>query len=41
MKRKLGGRARVKILKTKGHFPQLTAYPFLLKVLKRVLFIKG
>lgn len=41
MKRKLGGRARVKILKTIGHFPQLTAYPLLLKVSKRVLFIKG
>jgi pimeloyl-ACP methyl ester carboxylesterase len=38
MKRKLaGGRARVKILNTEGHFPQLTAYPLLLKVLQRVL----
>ncbi|XP_059646447.1 strigolactone esterase D14-like [Cornus florida] len=37
MKRKLGGRARVKILKTQGHFPQLTAYPLLSHVLKRVL----
>uniref|UniRef100_A0A5B7A6D0 AB hydrolase-1 domain-containing protein n=1 Tax=Davidia involucrata TaxID=16924 RepID=A0A5B7A6D0_DAVIN len=39
MKRKLGGHARVKILKTQGHFPQLTAYPLLLHVLKRLLCI--
>lgn len=42
MKTKLGGgggHAKVKILKTQGHFPQLTVYPLLLKVLKRVLHI--
>lgn len=39
MKRKLGGHAKVKILKTEGHFPQLTAYPMLFKALKRVLHI--
>ncbi|KDP21908.1 hypothetical protein JCGZ_03046 [Jatropha curcas] len=40
MKRNLGGKARVKILKAQGHFPHLTAYPLLLKVLKRVHVIK-
>lgn len=41
MKRHLGSHAsRVKILRTQGHFPQLTAYSLLLKVLKRVLVIK-
>lgn len=39
MKRELGGPAKVKILKTKGHLPHLTAYPMLLKVLKRLLHI--
>ncbi|KAI5560614.1 hypothetical protein POPTR_016G062700v4 [Populus trichocarpa] len=37
MKRNLNGHARVKILDTGGHFPQLTAYNLLLKVLKRFL----
>ncbi|KAJ4823879.1 hypothetical protein Tsubulata_010460 [Turnera subulata] len=37
MKRNLGAPATVKILKTKGHLPQLTAYPLLLKVLKKAL----
>lgn len=41
MEKKLGVSARVKILKTRGHFPQLTAYHLLLKVLKRDLFLKG
>ncbi|EEF30788.1 strigolactone esterase D14 [Ricinus communis] len=36
MKKKLGGYAKVKILKTEGHFPHLTAYPLLLKALKKV-----
>ncbi|PON82423.1 Alpha/beta hydrolase fold [Trema orientale] len=40
IKRNLGGPAKVKILKTEGHFPQLTAYPMLQKVLKQVLHIK-
>lgn len=40
MKEKLGGRAKVKILKTEGHFPQLTAYPMLLKALKSVIHVK-
>lgn len=43
MKTKLGGgaggHAKVKILRTQGHLPQLTVYPLLLKVLKRVLHI--
>lgn len=39
MKSKLSGHAKVKILKSEGHFPQLTAYPLLLKVLKSVLHI--
>ena len=39
MKKKLGGNVRVRILKTQGHFPQLTAYPLRLNVLKRVLGI--
>ncbi|XP_021804807.1 strigolactone esterase D14-like [Prunus avium] len=39
MKKRLGGPARVKILNTEGHFPQLTVYPLLLKVLKRFLHI--
>lgn len=37
MKEKLGGGARVKILKTSGHFPQLTAFPLLLDALNQVL----
>ncbi|KAM7505592.1 hypothetical protein LguiB_004496 [Lonicera macranthoides] len=41
MKKKLGGHAKVKILKTKGHYPQLSAYPLLLHVLKKVLKLKG
>ncbi|PON46628.1 Alpha/beta hydrolase fold [Parasponia andersonii] len=39
IKRNLRGPAKVKILKTEGHFPQLTAYPMLQKVLKQVLHI--
>ncbi|KAM1948219.1 hypothetical protein ACFX15_008436 [Malus domestica] len=39
MKKKLGGPAKVKILNT-GHFPQLTAYLLLLKVLKKLVHIK-
>lgn len=39
IKRELGGPAEVEILKTEGHFPQLTADPMLLKVLKQVLHI--
>ncbi|BBH07509.1 alpha/beta-Hydrolases superfamily protein, partial [Prunus dulcis] len=40
MKKRLGGPARVKILNTEGHFPQLTVHSLLLKVLKRFLHIK-
>ncbi|KAF7804183.1 strigolactone esterase D14-like [Senna tora] len=40
MNKKLGAKSKVRILGTKGHFPQLTAYPLLLKVLKRTLSIK-
>ncbi|KAF2307724.1 hypothetical protein GH714_031236 [Hevea brasiliensis] len=40
MKSKVGGQASVEILKTEGHFPHLTAYPLLLKALKRVHVIK-
>ncbi|XWS59308.1 hypothetical protein CRYUN_Cryun08bG0110700 [Craigia yunnanensis] len=41
MKSKLGsGDAEVKMLKTEGHFPHLTAYNLLLKVLKEALQIK-
>ncbi|KAM0980878.1 hypothetical protein ACFX13_014361 [Malus domestica] len=40
MKKQLGGPAKVKILNTEGHIPQLTAYPLLLKVLKKQLHIK-
>lgn len=45
MKSKLGGGggghaiAKVKILKTQGHLPQLTVYRLLLKVLKKFLHI--
>ncbi|XP_042514062.1 strigolactone esterase D14-like [Macadamia integrifolia] len=39
MKCKLGDDTKVEILKTEGHLPQLTAYPLLLNVLKRVLYI--
>ncbi|KAI8558850.1 hypothetical protein RHMOL_Rhmol04G0128600 [Rhododendron molle] len=39
LKKKLGGHARVRILKAQGHFPQLTAYPLLLHVLKKVLVL--
>ncbi|TQE10818.1 hypothetical protein C1H46_003518 [Malus baccata] len=39
MKKKLGGPAKVKILNTEGHFPQLTAYLLLLKVLKKLVHI--
>ncbi|KAJ4979288.1 hypothetical protein NE237_010068 [Protea cynaroides] len=38
MKSKLADDTRVEILKTEGHFPQLTACPLLLDVLKRVLY---
>ena len=34
-----GGGARVEILETRGHFPQLTAFPLLLDVLNQVLCI--
>lgn len=40
MKEKLGGHARVEILKTQGHFPHLTAYSLILKAMKRVHIIK-
>ncbi|KAM1109347.1 hypothetical protein EV1_008858 [Malus domestica] len=40
MKKKLGGPAKVKIINTEGHFPQLTAYLLLLKVLKKLVHIK-
>ena len=40
IKRKLGAHSKVKILKTQGHFPQLTAYPLLLKVLRSSLSVK-
>ncbi|KAL5545610.1 hypothetical protein UlMin_005297 [Ulmus minor] len=40
MKRNLGGHAKVKILKTEGHFPQLTATPLVLKVLNKILRVK-
>ncbi|KAM6547843.1 hypothetical protein CsatB_019519 [Cannabis sativa] len=39
MKRKLGTPAGVNILKTEGHFPQLTAYHMVLKALKTVFHI--
>ncbi|KAI8558816.1 hypothetical protein RHMOL_Rhmol04G0125800 [Rhododendron molle] len=39
LKKKLGGHARVRILKAQGHFPQLTAYRLLLHVLKKVLVL--
>lgn len=40
MKRKVGDdHARVEILETEGHLPQLTAYPLLLDILKRVLHV--
>lgn len=39
LKKKLGGHARVRILKAQGHFPQLTAYSLLLHVLKKVLVL--
>ncbi|KAF9664809.1 hypothetical protein SADUNF_Sadunf16G0056700 [Salix dunnii] len=39
MKRKLNGHARIRILDNRGHFPQLTAYNLLLKVLRRFLVI--
>ncbi|KAB1222436.1 hypothetical protein CJ030_MR2G028764 [Morella rubra] len=41
MKRKLRGHVGLEILKTEGHFPQLTAFPLLLKVVERVLSIGG
>ncbi|GLT62075.1 hypothetical protein SLA2020_347400 [Shorea laevis] len=41
MKKEIGSHAKMKILKAQGHFPHLTAYPLLLKVLKGVLHIKG
>ncbi|KAF5750633.1 putative sigma factor sigb regulation protein rsbq [Tripterygium wilfordii] len=40
MKKKVGGHTRVNILNTQGHFPQLTAHPLLLEVLKRALHIE-
>ncbi|KAK3019400.1 hypothetical protein RJ639_004650 [Escallonia herrerae] len=39
MKKKLHGHVRVRILKTEGHFPELTAYPLLINVLKKVLHL--
>lgn len=41
MKRELGCSAKVELLPTEGHFPQLTAYHLLLDVLKAVLPIPG
>ncbi|KAB2608034.1 strigolactone esterase D14-like protein [Pyrus ussuriensis x Pyrus communis] len=40
MKKQLRGPAKVKILSTEGHIPQLTAYSLLLKVIKKLLHIK-
>ncbi|XP_027349372.1 strigolactone esterase D14-like [Abrus precatorius] len=40
MKKNLGTHSEVKILQTQGHFPQLTAYCLLLKVLRDSLFVK-
>lgn len=40
MKMHLRGENRVEILRTRGHIPQLTAYPSLLDVLKRVLDVE-
>ncbi|XP_068307171.1 strigolactone esterase D14-like [Pyrus communis] len=40
MKKQFRGPAKVKILSTEGHIPQLTAYSLLLKVLKKLLHIK-
>ncbi|CAN1133834.1 Strigolactone esterase D14 [Linum perenne] len=39
MKKNLGGSAKLKFLKTQGHFPQLTAHHLLLKALKKLHFI--
>ncbi|KAL0405048.1 UNVERIFIED_CONTAM: putative esterase KAI2 [Sesamum radiatum] len=41
MKRRVGAPAKVIILKTQGHFPQLTVPNLLLRVLKQTLGIKG
>ncbi|XP_039042254.1 probable strigolactone esterase DAD2 [Hibiscus syriacus] len=40
MKSKVGGNAKVKMLNTEGHFPHLTAYNLLFRVLKQVLIKK-
>ncbi|KAA0043762.1 strigolactone esterase D14-like [Cucumis melo var. makuwa] len=40
IKSNIGGNSNVNILKSQGHFPQLTAYPQLLKVLTKVLQLK-
>ncbi|XP_022945470.1 strigolactone esterase D14-like [Cucurbita moschata] len=40
IKSKVGCHAKVKILNSDGHFPQLTAYPQLLKVLAQVLHLQ-
>lgn len=40
MKRQLRGESRVEILSARGHIPQLSAYPLLLGVLKRVLGVE-
>lgn len=40
MKSNMGGHSNVKILKSEGHFPQLTAYPQLLKIMSKVVKFK-
>lgn len=40
IKSNIGGNSNVNILKSQGHFPQLTAFPQLLKVLTKVLQLK-
>ncbi|KAI3471506.1 hypothetical protein Pfo_028156 [Paulownia fortunei] len=40
MKKRLGAPAKVRILKTQGHFPQLTVPSLFLRVLKKALAIK-
>lgn len=41
IKSKMGCHAKLKILNSDGHFPQLTAYPQLLKVLTQLLHLNG
>lgn len=40
IKSKMGSHSNVRILNSEGHFPQLTAYPQLLKVMSKVLHLK-